>query len=254
MVCLIPGWETRWHARLRWYLRRRGHRCIDRGHSLDWRQRCPRRFAWRSRACRSRRQSVICSFRRDTCRLRLSLSISSKSEHCRVRANRCGWLGCRDLDRVLLCCSRFWRRSFFHFFLAFILRRHGFIMRESDLCSICPFDRFRCPIILVVINVGPFSLGATSVSLDSRRHVNAVLLFQFFICQMLWWCWLGSYVNRPGQSRFSTSHCNRTYVGFYSKLDSDPGPCLRVWHHLGQSSRMSRAYQLWSLQRGEVVK
>jgi hypothetical protein len=69
-------------------------------------------------------------------------------------------------------------------------------MRESHFRSVGPLDRLRSPVVLVVINISPFGLRTTSVFLNSRCHVDSILLFQLFISQVLWWGWLDSYVQK----------------------------------------------------------
>ena len=66
-------------------------------------------------------------------------------------------------------------------------------MRESDFCSVGPLNRLWSPIVLIIINISPFRLCTATVFLDSGRHMNSVLLFQLFICQMLRRRWLDSY-------------------------------------------------------------
>lgn len=59
------------------------------------------------------------------------------------------------------------------------------IVSESDLRPVRPFDRLRSPVILIIIDISPFGLSATTIFLNPRCHVNTILLFQLFIGQML---------------------------------------------------------------------
>lgn len=66
-------------------------------------------------------------------------------------------------------------------------------MGESDLRAVRPFDSFGCPVILVIIDVRPFRFGPATIFLDSRCHVDTILLFQFLVGQMLRGSRLDSY-------------------------------------------------------------
>lgn len=69
-------------------------------------------------------------------------------------------------------------------------------VREVDLGSICPFDRFRSPIILVVVNIRPLGFGADStIFLDARSHMDSILLLQLFVGQMFRGRWRNSYIH-----------------------------------------------------------
>jgi hypothetical protein len=69
-------------------------------------------------------------------------------------------------------------------------------MGKSDLRSICPLDCLGGPVIFVVIDIRPLRFRAYSaIFLNTRSHVNAVLLFQLFVRQMLRWGRLDSYAD-----------------------------------------------------------
>lgn len=225
------------------------HSWVDRRHSLDRGQCCPRRFGrGRSRTCRPRSHPVVRSLGGDACSFGLSLSIGSKPEHSRVWPNRRRWLGGRDLDRVLRRCRWFRRWCFLCLFMAWIGRRSGFIMRKGNLRPVCPLNRLWSPVVFIIVNVGPLGLCAAAIFLNSRRHVNTILLLQFFICQVLRWCRLGSYNTRSVSPYCFKPHGDNTYAYSYSRLDSDPVLMHQASPQLHSSSRTDHACRRWSLQ------
>jgi hypothetical protein len=81
-------------------------------------------------------------------------------------------------------------------------------MSECDFGSIRPFDCLGRPVIFIIVDIRPFRFSPTSILLDSGCHVNTILLFQFFIRQVLLWWRLNSYID---DSQYLCAHLFRQY-------------------------------------------
>lgn len=140
---------------------------------------------------------------------------------------------------------------------------------KARLGAISPFDRLRSPVIFVVIDIGPFRFGPTTVFLDARGHMNSVLLLELLICQVLWWrrlhgckTWMLErgcshkeghavpYVYSCSRPDLDQVHSHQPCLYLFPTLRASHGGCWSSWPpSAGESFAMDRP-TVWSKTKG----
>lgn len=63
------------------------------------------------------------------------------------------------------------------------VRRHLVGMRKRCLGAVSPCNGFRCPVLVIIVDISPFVLPLGIVFIQATSHVNSILL-ELLICKL----------------------------------------------------------------------